>query len=77
MTNPNKKQKNQYRKYLLLSGIGIQMGITIYLGAFFGKKLDTHYQTDTTFTLIFVLFALVASMWSLIAQLKKINDKYD
>jgi len=77
MTNPNKKQKNQYRKYLQLSGIGIQMGITIYLGAFFGKKLDTHYQTDKTFTLIFVLFALVASIWSLITQLKKINDKYD
>ncbi len=77
MTKQHKVPKNQYRKYLQLSGIGIQMGITIYLGAFFGKKLDIHYQTDKTFTLILVMFALIASMWSLIAQLKKINDKYD
>jgi len=77
MTKQYKTPKNQYRKYLQLSGVGIQMGITIYLSAFFGKKIDAHYQTGKTFTLVLVMLALVASMWSLIAQLKKINDRYD
>ena len=53
------------------------MGITIYLGAFFGKKLDAHYQTNKVFTIILTLLALIASLWSVIAQLKRINDKYD
>lgn len=73
----NSKKKNQLHKYLALTGIAFQMGLTIYLGAYFGKKLDAHFQTEKTYTLILTLLALGASLWSVLAQLKRINDKYD
>jgi membrane protein DedA with SNARE-associated domain len=71
------KKKNQLHKYLALTGIAFQMGITIYLGAYFGKKLDLHFNTNKTYTLLLTLFALGVSLWSVISQLKRINDKYD
>lgn len=75
MTNP--KKQNQLHKYLALTGVAFQMGITIYLGAFFGKKLDIHFNSNKTFTLILTLLALLISLWSVLSQLKRINDKYD
>lgn len=76
MDNPNKKK--QLNKYLQLTGVAFQMGLTIYLGAYFGKKLDAYYQnTNKTFTIILTLVALVISIYSVLAQLKNINNKYD
>jgi len=75
MSNPEKK--NQLHKYLALTGIAFQMGITIYLGAYFGKKLDLHFNTNRTYTLILTLLALGVSLWSVLSQLKRINNKYD
>jgi len=73
----NQKKKNQLHKYFALTGVAFQMGITIYLGAFFGKKLDAHFESNKTYTLILTLVALIVSLWSVLAQLKRINDKYD
>lgn len=51
-----------------------QMGITIYLGAYFGKRLDERYQNEKPwFTIIGVLSTLVLSLLSLIKQLKRLN----
>ena len=76
MDNPNKKK--QLNKYLQLTGVAFQMGITIYLGAYFGKKLDVYFQTSNkTYTIILTLVALLISIWSVLAQLKNINNKYD
>lgn len=75
MTKP---KKNQLRKYAALSGVGLQMGITIYLGVFFGKKLDAHFNPENkTYTIILTLLALVISIYSVIQQLNRINNKYD
>ncbi|WP_372744937.1 AtpZ/AtpI family protein [Lutibacter sp.] len=76
MNNPNKKK--QLNKYLQLTGVAFQMGLTIYLGVYFGKKLDIHYQnTNKLFTIILTLVSLVIAIYSVIAQLKSINDKYE
>lgn len=76
MDKPNKKK--QLNKYLQLTGVAFQMGLTIYLGAYFGKKLDVYYQNShKTFTIILTSAALVISIYSVIAQLKNINDKYE
>jgi membrane protein DedA with SNARE-associated domain len=76
MTQP--KKKNQLHKYLALTGVAFQMGITIYLGVYFGKWLDAYFQTSgKIYTIILTLFALAVSLWSVIAQLKSINDKFD
>ncbi|MDG1528855.1 MAG: AtpZ/AtpI family protein [Polaribacter sp.] len=70
---PKKKPLN---KFIRLSGVGLQMGITIYVAAYFGKKIDAHYQFEKNYiTLILILFAFVGTLISLMAQLKKINEK--
>ncbi|MBL4644006.1 MAG: AtpZ/AtpI family protein [Flavobacteriaceae bacterium] len=70
---PKKKPLN---KFIRLSGVGLQMGITIYLAAYFGKKIDAHYGFEKNYiTLILILIGFIGSMVSLMAQLKKINDK--
>jgi F0F1-type ATP synthase assembly protein I len=51
-----------------------QMGITIYLGAYFGKLLDQNYQTQKPwFTIVGILLALVLSLFSLTRQLNRLN----
>jgi membrane protein DedA with SNARE-associated domain len=70
---PKKKPLN---KFVRLSGVGLQMGITIYLAAYFGKKIDAHYDFEKNYiTLILILVGFIGSLVSLMAQLKKINDK--
>jgi len=72
------KKKKQLNRYIQLTGVAFQMGITIYLGAYFGKWLDEHFHTSKKpFTIILTLLAMVASIWSVLTQLKKINDKYE
>ena len=72
------QKKKQLNKYVQLTGIAFQMGITIYLGAYFGKWLDMYFQTSKKpFTIILTLLAMVVSIWSIVIQLKKINDKYE
>ena len=48
MKNPDKKknQKKPLNKALQLSGAGLQMGLTIYLGFLFGKWLDANFETS-------------------------------
>ena len=68
-------KKNQPNKYLQLTGVVFQMGITIYLGAYIGKKLDNYFHsTKKIGTLIFTLLALLISIYNIINQLKKINE---
>ncbi|NEW80581.1 MAG: AtpZ/AtpI family protein [Gelidibacter sp.] len=76
MENP--KKKKQLNKYVQLTSIAFQMGITIYLGAYFGKKLDAHFMTEKkTYTIFLTLVAMLISLWSVLAQLKNINKKDD
>ena len=71
----NQKPKKQLNKYIRLTGIGIQMGVTIYAGAYFGKWLDAKYSGEhQTYTIIFTLLALVVSFYSLIQQIKNVNS---
>ncbi|OIQ31038.1 MAG: hypothetical protein BM564_02155 [Bacteroidetes bacterium MedPE-SWsnd-G2] len=71
------KKKNQLNKFAQLIGVALQMGITIYLGVYLGKWLDQEFSSGKVFTIICTLLALGASLWSVISQLNKINDKYD
>jgi len=51
------------------------MGITMYVAAYVGKKLDASYGFEKKyFTLTLVILGFLASLWSLLVQLKKIND---
>ena len=37
-------KKEPLNKFIRLTGVGLQMGITIYVTAYFGKKIDAYYQ---------------------------------
>jgi hypothetical protein len=68
------KQKNQFPKYLALMGVAAQMGGTIYLFSFFGKKLDEQYPNDKNYyTTFLTLFGVFVSMYVLVKQLNRIT----
>ena len=72
---PEPNPKKPLNKYIRLTGAGLQMGITIYLGAYFGKWLDGKYPNDHNwFTIILTLLAVVISFYSLVQQIKDINN---
>jgi len=54
--------------------MAIQMGVTIIIGAYIGKRLDTYYATERPyFTLALALFAVFAAMYLTIKDLLKEN----
>lgn len=69
-----KKPLKQPNKFILLTGAGIQMGVTIYLAVYLGKKLDEKYPSDKNwFTIVFTLIGVAVALVSLITQVNKIN----
>ncbi|MDG2195145.1 MAG: AtpZ/AtpI family protein [Polaribacter sp.] len=74
--NKLQQPKKPLNKFIRLTGVGLQMGITMYVAAYIGKKLDTNYGFEKKyFTLSLVILGFLASLWSLLAQLKKINEE--
>jgi membrane protein DedA with SNARE-associated domain len=70
----NKKSpKKPLNKALQLSGAGLQMGLTIYLGFLLGKWLDAKFQL-TFLTETITLLAIFLAMYSLIKQANSINE---
>ncbi|MEZ7929194.1 MAG: AtpZ/AtpI family protein, partial [Flavobacteriales bacterium] len=69
---PEKSTKKQLNKYVSLASIPFQIGSVVYIGSYFGKILDLKYGFVKTpwMTLIFVLFAIVLSFYSIIKQLQ-------
>lgn len=71
---PSKKKK-PLNRYLQLTSISFQIGITIYFGAYLGEYLDLKYNFEKPwFTILGVLLALFVAMYSVIQQLNKINN---
>ena len=72
---PVKSTKKQLNKYVSLASIPFQIRSVVYIGSYFGKILDLKYGFVKTplMTLIFVLFAIVLSFYSIIKQLQRIN----
>ena len=69
-----KKPKKRLNKYIALSGIGLQMGITIYLAAQLGKWLDSKYTENNAYTIVLTLLGIALSFYSLLRQLKKLDN---
>lgn len=73
LEKPNKKKK-RLNRYLALTSIPFQIGITVYLGAYIGEYFDGVYQFQKPwFTIVGVLFSLIVSMYSVVKQLNKLN----
>ena len=69
-----KKPKKRLNKYIVLTGIGLQMGITIYLAAQLGKWLDANYSESNTYTIVLTLLGIALSFYSLLRQLKNLEE---
>ena len=69
-----KKPKKQLNKFIALTGIGLQMGITIYLAAELGKWLDSKFTENKTYTIICTLAGITLSFYSMLRQLKNIDN---
>jgi Putative F0F1-ATPase subunit Ca2+/Mg2+ transporter len=69
--NPKHKPVN---KWLQLIGIPIQMGIVIYLFAYFGQWLDVKYPNeDNLYTKLITMLGVFISLYLVIQQVKKVN----
>lgn len=71
----NKKPKKSLNKYIRLTGIGLQMGLTIYLASYLGKWLDVKYPNEKNlYTIGLTLTGIAVSFYSLFQQIKNINN---
>jgi predicted MFS family arabinose efflux permease len=71
---PKKKQP----KFITLTGIAVQMGITIYGFSYLGKYLDQNYNpTGRAWTISLVLVGVAFSLYNLLRQVNRINDAED
>ncbi|MCF6224465.1 MAG: AtpZ/AtpI family protein [Flavobacteriaceae bacterium] len=71
----NKKPKKPLNKFIRLTGIGLQMGITIYLASYLGKWLDLRYPNEKNiYNIILTLSGVVLSFYSLFVQIKKLDN---
>ena len=67
------KQPNTLAK---LSGVGLQMGATIFLGAYAGKWLDLKYPNEKNwFTIGLTLLFVAIALFNVLRQVNKINEE--
>jgi membrane protein DedA with SNARE-associated domain len=68
----NTNQLNTFARY---SGIGIQIGVTIYLGKMLGNWLDEKYNNqDELYTKVVTLVAVFLAMYSVIKQVTRMSS---
>lgn len=68
------KPKKQLKQIAALSGIAIQMGITIYLFIMLGKWLDTNYNpSGKGFLVVCTLSGVAISLYAVLKQINKLN----
>lgn len=73
-----KNHKSNYNVYVRFSTIALQMGATIFAGAYLGKWLDSKYPMDKNwFTIVFTLLSVAFAMVNLLRQLNRINKEED
>ena len=74
MMIPKKEEKNQLPKYLALMGVAAQMGVTIYVAAYFGKILDEKYPNEKNYyTIALTLLGIAVAMFLVIKQLNRLS----
>ena len=77
MEDNNKDQKNpkkQLKNVAVLMGIGLQMGVTIYLFVLLGKWLDTTYNNgDKLYIIIKTLLGVGISLYAVLKQVNRIK----
>lgn len=72
--NKDHKPKKQLKNATILTGIAIQMGVTIYLFVLLGKWLDNKFNNgERLYLIITTLVGLVISLYAVIKQVNRIK----
>lgn len=68
--------KKQLKRIIEVSGIGLQLSITVFLGAYLGNYVDDKYPISEKriYTLLLTLFATAIAIYNVIKQLNRNND---
>lgn len=68
--------KKQLKKIAEVSSIGLQLSITVFLGAYLGNYLDETYPISQKriYTLLLTLLATAIAIYNVIRQLNRNND---
>lgn len=75
MSNKESSPKKSLKNALVLTGVAIQMGITIYLFVLLGKWLDSNYNDGKNMYVAFTTIAGVGvSLYAVVKQLNRINS---
>ena len=70
------KPSKKPNRYIVLTSIAAQLGITVYLAAELGKYLDLKYDFEKPlFTMLCILSGLAASMYLVLKQLKRLDQE--
>ena len=70
------KDRNGIKRWAILSGIGIQMGIIIYLFAKAGNWLDTNYNVEEKkYTILLTLLGVGISLFLVLKQTNRLNKQ--
>ena len=68
------RKNNPLKNIAVLSGIGIEMGMIIFLAAKGGIWLDEHYQTEKRiFTAVATILGVAIAIYVVLLQLKRIK----
>lgn len=72
MEKQPKKSNKQLNPFLKFTTVGLQMGVTIWLGNLLGQWLDKKYLTEYWENTV-TLFAIFASLYLVISQVLKMS----
>ena len=72
--NGDKKPGKQLKNAAILTGIAVQMGVTIYLFVILGKWLDNKFNHgDRLYIIITTLLGVAISLYAVIKQVNRIK----
>lgn len=69
-------QDNPLKNFIKLSGLGIQIGVIVYIFIYFGKVIDLYLNINTkTFVAIGAIIGVAVSLYVVLKQLDKIHKE--
>ena len=69
-------QDNPLKNFIKLSGLGIQIGVIVYIFIYFGKWIDLYLNNKTkTFVAIGAITGVAVSLYVVLKQLEKIHKE--
>lgn len=69
-------QDNPLKNFIKLSGLGIQIGVIVYIFIYFGRWIDLYLNNNTKiFVAIGAITGVAVSLYVVLKQLEKINKE--